>query len=83
MGWAVGSAYRVKGKIENTGQARASGIKVRVIFHDAQDQVLARYEAECEATSLKPGKSAKFESAIAGPEAKQVDDFVVEVEFSE
>jgi len=82
MGWAVGSAYRVKGKVENTGGAKATEIKVHVIFHDAQDRVLARYEAECESTSLAPGGSARFESAIAGAEAKQVDDFEVQVEFS-
>lgn len=83
MGWAVGSAYRVKGKLENTGGARARKIKVHVVFHDAQDRVLARYEAECGVESLEPGGSARFESAIAGREAEQVDDFEVEVEFSE
>lgn len=83
MGWAVGSAYRVKGKIENRGGAPARGVRVHVVFHDAQDQVLARYEAECAVTSLEPGESAPFESAVAGAEAERVDDFEVEVELAD
>ena len=79
-GAPVGSTYMVRGKIKNTGGVDAKSIVVVVTYKDASGKVLQTYDAECPKT-LAAGKSARFESALAGDKAKLVETFEAAVTF--
>lgn len=79
-GALLGGSYLVKGKLENSGGAKAEGVSVRVTFRDAQGAVLEVVEAECPA-SVEAGASARFEAALSGGKAERVESFEAEVSF--
>lgn len=80
LGAPLPSTYLVKGKIKNTGSVDATSIKVVVTYKDKAGKVLGTRDAECP-TTLAPGKTARYESALGGDEAKQVETFEASVTF--
>ncbi|MGE0712616.1 MAG: FxLYD domain-containing protein [Planctomycetota bacterium] len=82
LGAPTGSAYMVRGKLKNQGQADAHHVRVRVTFQDKDGATLDEVDAECP-SDLAAGKTSRFEAAVAGEKAKRVEAFKAQVSFEE
>ncbi|MGE0711104.1 MAG: FxLYD domain-containing protein [Planctomycetota bacterium] len=71
----------MKGRIKNTGERRATGIKVKVQMLDGA-LVIAELEASAP-EALDPGEVKHFETAFNGAKADRVNDIHAEATWGE